>query len=52
MDGGVAPPPADPAEAAREVLSVSLDRVGGHTLLDGTIPIRCTDRRQPPDPTA
>lgn len=34
-----------PVEASREILSVSLDRVGGRTLLDGVIPVRCLDRR-------
>jgi len=34
-----------PVEASREVLSVSLDRVGGRALWDGVIPVRCLDRR-------
>lgn len=30
-----------PAEAARETVNVNLERIGGRTLWDATIPVRC-----------
>ena len=35
----------DSAEASRETVTVNLERIGGRLLLDGVVPIRCSDRR-------
>lgn len=34
-----------PSEAGRETLNVNLERIGGRLLFDGTIPVRCVDRK-------
>lgn len=30
-----------PAEGARDTVSVNIERIGGRTLWDGTIPVKC-----------
>lgn len=34
------------AESGREVVSVNLDRIGGHLLIDGVIPVRCLNPKR------
>lgn len=33
-----------PAEASRETVSISIDRIGGRHLMDGVLPVRCIGR--------
>lgn len=40
------------AEAAREMVAVDLERIGGRYLSGGAIPVRCADLRPGHDPPA